>query len=139
MTWKKDNPGSPCCSCECPCYPLDGTARDYHRHLDLLTSGTVAYSTTRHLGAQAAEFSGGGYLHQGENRCYSIGDGLRMWGWFRMDGTQATQGYVQNIVSLGGYVYQSSGGAPITMTGGGGIGYYNWGGGGGAAHHYTID
>jgi hypothetical protein len=129
MIFKKDNPGSPCCSCECPCYPLDGDGRDYHRHLDLATSGTVAYSTVRKLGTKAAEFSGGGYLHQGENRCYSIGNGLRMWGWFRMDGMQPTQGYVQNIVSLGGYVFQSSAGAPITMTGGGGIGYYNWGGG----------
>jgi hypothetical protein len=47
-----------------------------------------------------------------------------------MDGMQATQGYVQNIVSLGSYIYQSSGGAPITTNdGGGGIGYYNFSGG----------
>ncbi len=125
MPWKKDNPGSPCCSCDCPCYPLDGNGRDYHRHLDLFTSGTVAYSTTRHLGTKSATFSGGGYLHQDKHECYSIGNGLRMWGWFRIDGTQATRGYAQNIVSLGGVVSQSSAGGTVTMTGAGGVVYYN--------------
>ena len=129
MSWKKDNPGSPCCSCECPCYPLDGNGRDYHRHLDLVTSGTVAYSTVAKLGTKAAEFSGGGYLHQSQNRCYSIGNGLRMWGWFRMDGTQATSLYSQNIISLGGVVSQSSVGGPFTRTGGGGLAYRNFAGG----------
>ena len=125
MSWKKDNPGSPCCSCECPCYPLDGNGRDYHRHLDLITSGTVAYSTVAKLGTKAAEFNGNGFLHQSQNRCYSIGNGLRMWGWFRLDGTQATKGFVQNIVSLGGVVSQSSAGAPVTMSGAGAVVYYN--------------
>ena len=129
MPWKKDNPGSPCCSCECPCYPLDGNGRDYHRHLDLFTSGTVAYSTTRHLGTKSATFSGGGYLYQDKHECYSIGNGLRWWCWWKMEGTQATQGQTQNIVTLGGVVSQSSGGAPLSITGGGGLIYYNYSGG----------
>jgi len=129
MSWKRDNPGSPCCSCDCPCYPLDGNANDYHRRLDLLTSGSVAYSTTRKLGTQSGQFEGGGYLHQGTHECYSIGTGLRWWCWWKMEGTQATQGQLQNIVTLGGVVSQSSGGAPITITGGGGLVYYNFSGG----------
>ena len=46
-----------------------------------------------------------------------------------MEGTQATQGHTQNIISLGGTVSQSSGGAPLTITGGGGLIYYNYSGG----------
>lgn len=130
MIFKKNNPGSPCCTCTCPCYPLNGSGNDHHYIKNLTTSGTVAYSTVRILGSESGAFEGAGYLSYPADRCFSIGTGLRMWGWFRMDGMQATQGYVQNIISLGSYVYQSSGGAPITTNdGGGGIGYYNWGGG----------
>jgi hypothetical protein len=108
---------------------MDGNAKDYHGRLNLFTSGTVAYSTHRKLGTHTAEFSGQGFLHQNAHECFSIGSGLRMWGWFRLDGTQATSIYNQNIISLGNMASQSSAGTLPTVTGAGGITYTNLGAG----------
>jgi hypothetical protein len=107
---------------------MDGNAKDYHGRLNLFTSGLVAYSTDRKLGTHTAEFSGQGFLHQNAHECYSIGTGLRMWGWFRLDGTQATSIYSQNIISLGNMAAPSTTGPP-TVTGAGGIAYINLGAG----------
>ena len=128
MSFKRDNPGSPCCSCSCPCYPMDGNAKDIHGRLNLFTSGTVAYSTDCILGTHTAEFSGQGFLHQNAHECYSIGTGLRMWGWFRLDGTQSTNIYSQNIISLGSMAEPSATGIP-PVSGAGGIAYTNLGAG----------
>ena len=73
MPFKKNNPGSPCCSC-CPCYPLDTSGTN--------VSGTVALenkdggpewnSSVKKLGEGSASFKyGTGYLEAADHDCFS--------------------------------------------------------------------
>ena len=73
MSWKKDNPGSPCCSC-CPCYPLDSSGANVSGSVTLENKdGGPGWDTTnKKLGSGAAEYAAGkGYLEAADNSCFS--------------------------------------------------------------------
>ena len=72
MIWKKDNPGSPCCSC-CPCYPLTANGQPVSGATVLTEqSGGPEYNSgCKKLGSAGANFkSGQGYL-EGNDSCFS--------------------------------------------------------------------
>lgn len=76
MSWKRDNPGSPCCTCElgCACYPLDNSGVDVSGSVTLANKdGGPGWDTTnKKLGAGAAEYAyGKGYLEAADNSCFS--------------------------------------------------------------------
>ena len=81
MSFKRDNPGSPCCTC-CPCYRLDGngeSATGPHN----LTEINASYTTG--IMGQAAEFTGSQHYHRTGVDCFSPSQVpvWSMWFWFK--------------------------------------------------------
>lgn len=81
MSWKKDNPGSPCCTC-CPCYKLDGNGKSATGPHNL--TATNASYTTGIMG-QAAEFTGSQHFDRTGVDCFSPSEVpvWSMWFWLK--------------------------------------------------------
>mgnify|MGYP003137581632 CR=1 FL=1 len=107
MSWKKDNPGSPCCSC-CPCYPLDGNGKSNPGPLEL-TATNPAYAAG--VMGQAAQFTGTTHYEQAHNDCFSPSEHTtwRLWFWFKKVTEPTDEPHQYHGVITKGAVNQPSG------------------------------
>ena len=122
MSWKKDNPGSPCCTC-CPCYKLDGngeSATGPHN----LTATNASYTTG--IMGQAAEFTGSQHFHRTGVDCFSPSEVpvWSMWFWFKKV-TEPTDspGVYHGVVTKGKLNAGSGSPPPLTFNGEWGVFY----------------
>lgn len=117
MTWKKNNPGRPCCAdptgCPCACYPFDGSGKDRSVNRLHLSQSSEAYSTTKKLGTKSATFAAGtSSFSRPPHDCFNPGDGINIWWWIyrtppSSGGSTTHGGPIEYIITKGLFADQT--------------------------------
>ena len=101
MSFKRDNPGSPCCTC-CPCYKLDGNGKSATGPHNL-TETNASYAAG--IMGQAAEFTGLQHYHRTGVDCFSPSEVpvWSMWFWIKeiTEPTSPSPGVFHGVVTKG--------------------------------------